>query len=68
MMLTASLPDGQEVNKRCPKCAIPRKLVVRTNRQNGSQFLSCPNWPKCNHTEQIPESLKMQLLGQPTLL
>jgi ssDNA-binding Zn-finger/Zn-ribbon topoisomerase 1 len=62
-MASKSLPDGMEVSVFCPEC-IPRvKLVVRTNRANGSQFLGCPNWPKCRHTQSIPMDVIMRLQG-----
>lgn len=59
------LPDKKETEKACPKCG--SKLIVRTNRANESQFLGCPRWPECQHTEPIPESIRMRLQGQPTL-
>lgn len=43
------------------------KLIVKENRQNGNQFLGCPEWPDCDHTEGIPETMKMRALGQPEL-
>ena len=57
------LLDGTEVAIVCPECDIPRKLVVRTNRQSGHQFLGCPNWPECGFTRRIPEDLIMVLHG-----
>ena len=32
----------------CPRCS--QKMVVRTNRQNGSEFWGCSNFPKCRGT------------------
>lgn len=57
------LQDRAEVGVYCPQCSPPPKLVVHTNRQNGTQFLGCPNWPKCDHTQEIPEDIKMQAAG-----
>ena len=54
---------GTKVSRDCPKCGTGSKLMVRTNRANGSQFLGCPNWPTCNYTEPIPESVMMELAG-----
>jgi ssDNA-binding Zn-finger/Zn-ribbon topoisomerase 1 len=57
-------PDIQ-LSKACPECG--RELKIRENRENGNQFLGCSGWPQCKHTEAIPETLKMQLAGAPTL-
>lgn len=59
-----------EIVKRCPLCG--GGLVVRTNRENGSEFLSCQNWrgndpESCPHTERVPESYQLRLAGHPTL-
>jgi ssDNA-binding Zn-finger/Zn-ribbon topoisomerase 1 len=54
-----------EITKACPDCG--RRLVIRTNRDNGSQFIGCTGYPECNHTEGIPETLKMRLAGAPEL-
>jgi hypothetical protein len=40
------------------------KLVVKNNRITGNQFLGCPNWPRCNYTQGIPESWYMRAMGQ----
>lgn len=61
------LPNGTEVSIYCPDCQTPRKLVVRTNRMNDTQFLGCPNWPVCRHTKPIPEDFIMQALGATSL-
>lgn len=57
--------DKQMIEKRCPECGAG--LVVRTNRENDSQFIGCMAWPNCTHTEAIPESLRMRLMGAPGL-
>lgn len=62
-MTDKKLLDKVEVNIFCPQCELPVKLIVRTNRTNGSQFLGCPNWPKCRHTQGIPTDLIMRLQG-----
>ena len=58
------LSDGTASTIICPNCSPMVKLIVRTNGQNGSQFLGCPNWPACDHTQAIPESWLMRLAGQ----
>jgi len=61
------LQDRAETSIYCPRCKAEGrgavKLIVRTNRQNDSQFLGCPNWPNCTHTESIPEWIKMEAAG-----
>lgn len=61
-------PDGKRVAKSCPKCGPAHRLLIRTNSENGSQFLGCGNFPQCRHTEPIPESMKMELRGYKRLL
>lgn len=65
--MKSDLPNGKEVELVCPKCVPPPKLVMRTNRQNGSQFLGCQNYPMCNFTMEIPEHIRLRAQGQPTL-
>jgi len=55
--------DGMTVGVYCPDCMPRVKLVVRTNRQNGSQFLGCPNWPECNHTQELPMDVVLRQQG-----
>ena len=38
-------PMTTEIAKTCPRCA-PDRLVVRTNKTTGHEFLGCPNWPE----------------------
>lgn len=53
------------IEKPCPDCG--GTLIIRTNRENGSQFIGCMSWPNCDHHEPIPETLRMRLMGAPTL-
>lgn len=64
-VMTKGLPNNKETEKSCPVCGA--KLIVKTNRATEHQFLGCPRWPECNHTEQIPESMAMRLAGALTL-
>ena len=50
----------------CPACHTGR-LVVRTNRQNDSQFLACDQYPDCKHTEPMREIYRMRAMGHPEL-
>lgn len=59
--------DGTESEILCPRCMPRKRLVVRTNRQTGAQFLGCPNWPECTETAEIPEAWKMRAMGQQEL-
>ena len=62
------LTENAESAILCHECAIePQKLVVKTNRKTGGQFLGCPRYPDCRHTEPIPEAMLMQAMGQQTL-
>lgn len=54
-----------QIEKRCPTCG--RELQIRTNRHNDTQFIGCTGWPDCTHTEGIPETLRMRLMGAPEL-
>lgn len=55
----------------CPECRDNGRgivhLVIRVNRKSGHDFLGCPQWPECSHTQPVPEYLKMIQAGQPTL-
>ena len=60
--------NGSEVDIYGPDCKKQGrgavKLIVRTVHQSQHQFLGCPNWPDCNHTRPIPESMKLRASGQ----
>jgi ssDNA-binding Zn-finger/Zn-ribbon topoisomerase 1 len=53
----------------CPDCGRP--LVVRTNRDSGSEFLGCTGYavrdredrPACSHTEPLPAYVHMLRAG-----
>ena len=57
----------KQVEVYCPWCKNEGrgavKLVIRTNRQSGNQFLGCPNWRRCEYTQPIPESIRMEAIG-----
>lgn len=51
-----------ELEKACPECG--RELVIRTNRATGEEFIGCVGYPSfCQHTEPLPESIKMRRAG-----
>lgn len=62
------LQDGKKSAKSCPKCGPASKLIVRTNRKRETNFLGCENWPDCDHTEEIPTDMAMELMGAKRLL
>ncbi len=65
--MSKQLSPGTAVSIACPKCGPATQLVIRENNYTHSQFLACPNYPTCQHTQEIPESLNMQVSGQKTL-
>jgi putative DNA topoisomerase len=52
---------GHRTKQACPECGAV--MVIRQNKTNKSFFLGCHRYPDCKHTEEIPESMKMELLG-----
>jgi ssDNA-binding Zn-finger/Zn-ribbon topoisomerase 1 len=59
--------EGAETELTCPDCLRAPRLIVRTNRETQCQFLGCSNFPDCRYTCEIPQSMVMRALGQPTL-
>lgn len=49
----------------CPACG--RLLVERVNRQTGEPFLGCSQYPRCCHTEPLPEWFRKVQRGDPQL-
>lgn len=46
----ASLEQKNYQNRNCPECKTGT-LLVRQNREIGSKFIACSNYPRCNYTE-----------------
>jgi len=63
--------NNSDVDIYCPDCKNSGrgavKLIVKTVHNSDRQFLGCPNWPDCNHTRGIPESMYLRAAGQPEL-
>ena len=38
-------------------------MILRKNRNNGTFFLGCKRYPNCKSTQEIPESMKLEILG-----
>lgn len=50
-----------DLQQRCPTCGAP--MVVRENRQNGSEFLGCTRFPDCRETAPLPAYVEMLKAG-----
>ena len=50
---------GEQTTKSCPDCGVQHRLILSTNWA-GFRFLSCPNWPRCKYTCDIPKEWKTQ--------
>lgn len=58
----------RETEATCPVCGPATNLFIRTNSENNSLFLACPNLPGCNYTSPIPEHMFMEMARQKRLL
>lgn len=45
----------------CPECG--HDLIVRLNGADGSRFLGCSEFPKCRHSQALPEYMRMMEAG-----
>lgn len=45
----------------CPACHAP--MVERENRQNGSRFMGCTQYPTCMETAKVPAFLEVKRAG-----
>jgi len=59
-----NIENNTETDIDCPECDIQSKLIVRTNRHSGHQFLGCARYPDCDYTREIPEAWKLRAAGQ----
>lgn len=53
---------GKRLAYSCIDCGA--QMVIRLNREQNTLFLGCNRYPDCKHTEEIPESVRMEILGQ----
>lgn len=51
-----------KIVKACPKCGA--LLTIKRNRETGEEYIGCTSFPSCNHTEPLPESIKLRRQGQ----
>lgn len=49
--------EKRDTARNCPECGQP--LTVRTGGNGGEDFLGCSDWPRCQHTEDLPEDVHM---------
>jgi ssDNA-binding Zn-finger/Zn-ribbon topoisomerase 1 len=54
---------GTTTAKKCPKEGCNGTLIIRQNRTTKQHFLGCERWPECDHTEPLPEDVKMVAMG-----
>lgn len=70
-MANNKFPNNMKTGIFCPVCPEHGRgqvnLIVKTNKHNENQFLGCPKWPLCGHTQEITEEMRMRLSGAPTL-
>ena len=59
--------ENAQAEIACPNCGPNTKLIVKTVHKTGRQFLGCPTWPDCNHTQGIPDEWIMKASGQKSL-
>ena len=51
-MMSLSEERQEKAVKKCHRCS-SGYMVIKKNRQNGSKFLSCDNYPMCRTTETL---------------
>ena len=54
---------GTVTAKNCPRNGCNGRLIIQQNRKTKTHFLGCERWPKCEHTEPLPEDVKMVAMG-----
>jgi ssDNA-binding Zn-finger/Zn-ribbon topoisomerase 1 len=56
---------GRKLAYSCWVCS--SQMVIRQDKETGKLFLGCNRWPDCKHTEEIPESIWMELINHDRL-
>lgn len=46
-----------KLERACPDCG--RRMVIRRNRINDTEFFGCTGYPECSRTEKAPAYLEM---------
>jgi len=52
---------GNKTKQPCPECGAV--MVIRMNKYDRTFFLGCHRYPDCKHTMEIPEALRLEILG-----
>ncbi len=47
--------DNDVTTWSCPEAGCNGKLIRRTNTKDGSEFLGCTNYPRCNYTQKCED-------------
>jgi len=58
---TLSEMVGKKTKQACPECGAV--MVIRQNKYDRTFFLGCHAYPACKQTMEIPETLRLELLG-----
>lgn len=56
---------GKKLAYSCSECGA--QMRIRLNKESNTLFIGCARWPDCKHTEEIPETVRMEILGQKRL-
>ena len=60
-------PINPPISVRCPVCLEagrgPHPMVLRTNRNNGSEFLGCSQFPECTYSTALPAWYELRKAG-----
>jgi ssDNA-binding Zn-finger/Zn-ribbon topoisomerase 1 len=60
------LKHGKRTGIHCTECG-EGLMTVRLNSKTDEWFLGCSCYPDCKHTQNLPEHLRMQAMGQTPL-
>ena len=66
-MSSLQVPEPEHIVKACKRCGA--LMQIKVNRTTGEQFLGCTrhipgDWDSCNHTEPLPEAIRLRRQGQ----
>lgn len=59
--LPATVRRPEPTTIACESCG--QTMVVRVNRETGSEFLGCATYPTCTSTMPLPEWLRLKKAG-----
>jgi ssDNA-binding Zn-finger/Zn-ribbon topoisomerase 1 len=61
------LKPGKHLHISCPECGVGSSMVIRQNGDTLEFFIGCSNYPRCKHSQNLPEHLRLEALGQRSL-